>query len=232
MAIFGIADLHLDFSGEKPMDVFGSVWDNHVEKLAAAWRATVGADDLVLLAGDHSWALHLASAQADLAFISSLPGRKILSKGNHDLWWQSLKKMQEQTAGTLEFMQNTAFVYDEWSICGSRGWISPEDDSFTEHDLKIYNRELLRLENSLKLAENGKRKLVMLHFPPFNKQSLASDFTMLLEKYGVEKCIYGHIHGIGQQMAFCGDLNGIDYQLVACDYLDFKPMLLVDNVLQ
>ena len=232
MAIFGIADLHLDFSGEKPMDVFGSIWDNHVEKLAAAWRATVGVEDLVLLAGDHSWALHLASAQADLAFISSLPGRKILSKGNHDLWWQSLKKMQEQTAGTLEFMQNTSFVYGEWSICGSRGWISPEDDCFTEHDMKIYNRELLRLENSLKLAEKGKRKLVMLHFPPFNKQSLASDFTILLEKYGVDKCIYGHIHGIGQQMAFCGDFNGIDYHLVACDYLDFKPMLLVDNVLQ
>ena len=202
MAIFGIADLHLDFSGEKPMDVFGSIWENHVEKLAAAWQRTVGVNDLVLLAGDHSWALHLASAKADLAFISSLPGRKILSKGNHDLWWQSLKKMQEQTGGTLEFLQNNAFVYGEWSICGSRGWISPEDDCFTEHDWKIYNRELLRLENSLKLAEPGKRKLVMLHFPPFNKQALASDFTRLLENYGVEKCIYGHIHGIGQQMAF------------------------------
>ncbi|WP_227765660.1 metallophosphoesterase [Zhaonella formicivorans] len=228
MAIYALADLHLSFAQDKPMSKFGKAWENHAEKIKVNWFNTVKAEDTVLLCGDHSWALKLEEAVPDLEFIGQLPGRKILIKGNHDLWWQSLKKMKQVLPGSIEVVQNTFEVVEGKAICGSRGWICPNDDNFTAHDLKIYERELIRLENSLKAAKaSGDREIiVMLHYPPFNNRQEPSGFVELMHRYGVQTCVYGHLHGEVQRSAVTGNIGGIEYHLVACDYVNFTPVLI------
>lgn len=220
--IYSISDLHLSLSSSKPMDIFGDNWKNHISKITDDWNSKVKEDDIVLIPGDISWALKLEDAIADLEYIDSLSGKKIIIKGNHDYWWGSYKKINELKFSTLFFIQNNSITINDVSFCGTRGWMIPEDGNLNEDDEKIFNRELLRLENSLKTAES-KDIVVLLHYPPFSKDGKRSKFVDRLEFYGVSYCVYGHIHRVFSDRNFIdGNINGIDYKLVACDYLDFK----------
>lgn len=236
MSIYAIADLHLSFSSDKPMDIYGGEWVKHTEKLKANWSAIVAENDTVILPGDSSWALRFEDALVDLKWISELPGKKVLIKGNHDLWWNSVSRLNALYENMF-FLQNSFYEAEGYAICGSRGWICPGDDDFTIHDEKIYKRELGRLKISLEAAaragygsksgnsssECGKI-LGVLHFPPASDNLRRSGFTELFEEYGVEKVIYGHLHG---KDAYGNGLQGIrnkvEYILTSVDYLKCKP---------
>jgi predicted phosphohydrolase len=225
MKIFAVADTHL--SGKppsKPMDVFGGHWLNHWDKIKTDWQKKVSPDDIVLIAGDISWAMKFSDALFDLNEISSLPGKKILVKGNHDYWWQGVEKMTAATGGGLTFLHNTFFQTGDLAICGSRGWICPEETFFGETDLSIYRRELLRVEASLKAAQktSSLKTILMLHFPPFSSKGLKSGFVDLIKHYDVTTCIYGHLHDDAASSAQTGLIDGVNYHLVSCDILDFK----------
>ena len=229
MKIFAIGDLHLSMGEdiEKPMDIFGGEWVGHAEKLYNNWTESVTDDDIVIVCGDISWGLRLDEAVADLEWIHNLPGTKVFFKGNHDLWWQSagrLNKMYDD--GTMNFMQCKAYIAGDVAICGSRGWICPGTDGFSEHDRKIYDREAARLRLSLEEGKKqGIKKIIgVLHYPPTNDKHQASDFTRLMEEYGVKTCVYGHLHGKDVfQNGLKGIYNGVEYRLVSLDYLQAKP---------
>ena len=231
MKLFAIGDLHLSFDEriEKPMDIFGSRWKNHYVKLEEHWRELVSEDDTVIIPGDISWGLRLDEALADLEWVHNLPGKKILTKGNHDLWWMGVGKLNRMH-DDMFFLQNTSVetspgVY----VCGSRGWICPGTEGFGEHDEKIYKRELLRLEFSLKEAQkhNPKAIIAAIHYPPTNDKMQGSGFTDLMERYGVKTCIYGHLHGKEAfKNGMQGVFNGVEYRLVSLDYLECTPKLI------
>ena len=229
MKIFAIGDLHLSMGEdiEKPMDIFGGEWVGHAEKLYNNWTESVTDDDIVIVCGDISWGLRLDEAVADLEWIHNLPGTKVFFKGNHDLWWQSagrLNKMYDD--GTMNFMQCKAYIAGDVAICGSRGWICPGTDGFSEHDRKIYDREAARLRLSLEEGKKqGIKKIIgVLHYPPTNDKHQASDFTRLMEEYGVKTCVYGHLHGKDVfPYGLKGIYNGVEYRLVSLDYLQAKP---------
>ena len=223
MALYAIGDLHLSSNSDKPMDVFGSHWLFHHEKIRSNWLARVKPDDTVLVAGDISWAMRLQEAKEDLNWISELPGEKILIRGNHDYWWSSISKLNSLFQN-MRFVQNNFFNYQNYAVCGTRGWISPNKNKFTEEDNKIYLREAGRLEHSLEAASRAgyENFIAMLHYPPTNDQLEPSLFTEILEKYKVERVVYGHLHGDESYSAgLQGELRGINYHLVSCDYLDF-----------
>ena len=220
--VFSISDLHLSFDQEKPMDIFGENWHNHADKIATDWLKKVAKDDIILIPGDISWGLKLEEAITDLEFIDKLPGRKIIIKGNHDYWWSSYSKIKQLPLKTIDFIQNNSILAYGISYCGTRGWLLPEDGLLSEEDEKIYKRELQRLELSLKRAESN-HIVVLLHYPPFAKNGEASEFVQLMMSYGVEKCVYGHIHRHFENRSFIeGIYQGIEYKLVSCDYLNFK----------
>ena len=229
MKIFAIGDLHLSMGEdiEKPMDIFGGEWVGHAEKLYNNWTESVTDDDIVIVCGDISWGLRLDEAVADLEWIHNLPGTKVFFKGNHDLWWQSagrLNKMYDD--GTMNFMQCKAYIAGDVAICGSRGWICPGTDGFSEHDRKIYDREAARLRLSLEEGKKqGIKKIIgVLHYPPTNDKHQASDFTRLMEEYGVKTCVYGQLHGKDVfPNGLKGIYNGVEYRLVSLDYLQAKP---------
>ncbi len=222
MKIFAIADLHLPGNNDKTMDRFGENWVGHFSRISAFWRQSVGQEDVVLIPGDISWAMHWEDAVEDLRELSALPGRKILLRGNHDYWWESPSKMLSKMPENILFIQNNALEGEHYVVAGSRGWIVPSV-SAEEQDLKIYQRELIRLELSLqKAAKFGKPILVMMHFPPLTEETEQNGFTDLFEKYGVSGVIYGHLHGYATLGAFNGVKNGTHYQLVSCDSLGFQ----------
>ena len=229
MKIFAIGDLHLSFDNriEKPMDVFGPSWEGHATRLKEAWLEKITDEDIVIVPGDISWGLRLEEALEDLEWLSKLPGLKVFVRGNHDLWWQSIGKINKLHENMI-FLQNNCFMLDDGTaICGSRGWTCPGSEEFSEQDQKIYDREIIRLEMSLKEAkERGARKIICaLHFPPTNDKKQPSDFTRLMEEHGVSKCVYGHLHGKdGFKNALNKVLNGVDYQLVSLDYLECVPV--------
>lgn len=226
MAIFAISDLHLSLGTDKPMSIFGGNWDNYEEKLKENWNNKVKKDDFVIVNGDISWATYIENAYNDFEFINNLNGTKIISKGNHDYWWTTMKKQREYCEAngfdTIKFMQNNCYIHDDYCICGTRGWALTSKD---EDDKKIYNRELERLQLSLREAIKTKHKgiIAALHYPP------DGTFMTVLENFGVEKCVYGHLHGaVTRNSSYFEDvINGIDYKLVSCDYLDFDPIRLV-----
>ena len=224
MKIFAIADTHL--SGQppaKPMDVFGEHWRGHWEKIKSDWLRRVGAEDLVLIAGDISWAMKLTDALCDLEEISSLPGQKIMVKGNHDYWWQSLSKLSEAVGGKFFFLQNNFYLAKKIAICGSRGWVCPEDPFFTEKDETVYRRELLRVEASLQAAQaaSPEKIILLLHFPPFPLGKTTSAFVDLIKAYGVSACVYGHLHMEDYALEGTVVWDGVPYYLVSCDALGF-----------
>ena len=230
MRLYAIGDLHLSFGEgvEKPMDIFGTLWEGHAEKLRANWEAIIQPEDTVIICGDISWGLKLEEAKADLDWVHELPGKKIFFKGNHDLWWQSIGKLNKlYDDGTMNFMQCNCYMLDEkTAVCGARGWVCPGSDGFSEHDRKIYQREVARLKMSLDDAKKqGAEKIIgVLHFPPTNDKHQASGFTQLMSEYGVKTCVYGHLHG---RDAFKNGIksvyNGVQYRLVSLDYLDARP---------
>ena len=224
MSLYAIGDLHLSHYVNKPMEVFGSHWKEHHERIKKDWLARVKDSDTVLIPGDISWAINMTEAMPDLKWIEDLPGRKVLLRGNHDYWWSSVSKLNE-SFHRMEFLQNNYFTYEDYAICGARGWISPNKNNFTSQDEKIYNREVNRLKLSLQKArEDGYTKIIcMLHYPPTNELHEKSLFTETFREYGVEIVLYGHLHGKDYyKYSLQGVHDEINYHLVSCDYLDFK----------
>lgn len=223
MAIYAISDLHFDYSREKPMDIFGDNWIEHEAKIFKSWREKVKEDDLVLIPGDISWALKLNEAKKDLIRIDKLPGRKIMSKGNHDLWWESKRKLNALSLETIDFLQNEHYIYRDVAITGTRGWSSKDSDEFDEHDEKIFKRELNRLDLSLSsIKTNVSKKIAMVHYPPFNfKDSSPNEFVDLMKEHGVDICLYGHLHAEGHKFIVEGNIEGIEFHCVSSDYIDF-----------
>ena len=224
MAPFAIGDPHLSLGSNKPMDVFGGAWSGYVDKLSAGFQA-VGNDDTVVLCGDISWGMSLEEARRDFAFLDTLPGkRKLLLKGNHDYWWTTAAKMNrffsENGFHTLELLHNNCHLYGETALCGTRGWFYEEDQA--GHNEKVFRRELIRLEASLKAAGEHP-KLCFLHYPPCYEGYTCPEIIALLEQYGVKTCYYGHLHGGSHRLAVEGVRGKVEYHLVAADYLRFAP---------
>ncbi len=230
MSVYAISDLHLAQSIDKPMDVFGGKWADYMDKISESWNKKVTEDDCIVIPGDISWATYLDEAVADFQFIENLPGKKIILKGNHDYWWTTKSKLdkflEKNNFKTIEFLQNNCFETEKLMICGTRGWKSPGDEDFGEEDNKIYERELQRLELSLKSAKSDKDIVVAIHFPPFDSKWQPTGFIEIMEKYSVKICIYGHLHGDSYKNAFQGKLNEIEFKLVSSDFLKFEPLKL------
>jgi hypothetical protein len=229
MNIYAIGDLHLNFNTNKPMDVFGDQWVNYERKLQKNWIQTIQSEDMVLLAGDLSWAMKLEETKEDFAYLNTLPGHKLLIKGNHDYWWQSLSKMQDKYPA-FRFIHNNSYILNNTiGICGTRGFTCPGSSHYKEKDEKIYLRELNRLELSLKsLPSHIQHIIVVLHYPPTNEKKEPSGFTELIEHYRVDHVIYGHLHGEGSYASSLkGNHKNIHYHLVSADYLDFSPKCIM-----
>lgn len=208
------------------MDIFGDNWVDHAGKIRENWMSKITDEDLVLIPGDISWAIHLEEARPDLDWLCQLPGIKLVLRGNHDYWWVTLTKMKKAYPG-LNFLQNTSYVYNGCAVCGTRGWLLPGDQGFDEdQDAKIYQRELLRLKLSLETVKKGVKKITaMMHYPPCTLKQQSTGFTDILESYGVCKVIYGHVHNQFEGI-FEGERNGVVYQLVSSDYIGFNPVLI------
>ena len=223
--LYAIGDLHLSFEANKPMDVFGKRWVGYVEKLRRG-LSVIGPEDTTVLLGDLSWSMDLEHAVADFGFISAIPGRKIILKGNHDYWWTTAAKFyrfyQEHDYLVFFFLNNNCYSYDGIAICGTRGWFYEEDRQGT-HDEKVFRRELIRLETSLQAAGEAE-KLCFLHYPPVYRGYLCRPILDLLHQYGVKRCFYGHLHSESHALAVTGDFEGIDFHLVSADYTDFCPI--------
>lgn len=222
--IFAIGDLHFDNTGKKPMDIFGDNWLNHEKNIIDNWNRIVAEEDLVLLVGDTSWGLKLEDAYEDLLKIEKLPGQKIMIKGNHDYWWDSLNKLNNLGLKTINFIQNNSFIYNNIAIIGTRGWSSIDMDESDIQDQKIFKRELNRLRLSLEsIKEKVEKKIVIIHYPPFNIDMSTNEFVDIMNEFDVDICLYGHLHAEGHKYAFNGKIKGIEFQCVSSDYIDFIP---------
>lgn len=224
MALYVIGDLHLSLGADKPMDVFGGAWSGYVDKLRQG-LCVIGPEDTTVLLGDVSWALGLEKAKADFAFINDIPGRKLLVKGNHDYWWSTAAKFEKFCSkngfSNMELLHNNCHLYEGVAICGTRGWFFEEDRAGT-HDDKVYNREIGRLETSLKAA-GEREKLCFLHYPPRYRGYECPEILALLRDYGVKRCYYGHLHGDSHRLAVEGTVDGTEFLLAAADYVNFTP---------
>ena len=224
MALYAIGDLHLCLGAAKPMDVFGGAWVGYMDKLKEG-LSVIGPEDTTVLLGDLSWALDLPSSRADFAWINEIPGRKIILKGNHDYWWSTAAKFrkfcEENGFEDMHILNNNCFEYEGFAICGTRGWFFEEDRS-GQHDEKVFKRELIRLEASLK-AGGDREKLVFLHYPPRYRGYECTEILELLKRYQVRRCCYGHLHGASHKLAMEGLWDGTEFRLVASDYLSFRP---------
>lgn len=228
MSVYVIGDLHLSFGTDKPMDIFGDNWESHAEKIKQNWLEKVKEDDTVILPGDFSWATYLEETYNDFEFLNSLPGRKILTKGNHDYWWTTLTQMnkyiKENNFKNIEFLYNNSYLIEDKIFVGTRGWMT---NNRNQENTKILKREVARLKLSLDNGVNtyGKDKEIycFIHFPPFYKDDVEDslNFIKLLKEYNVKKCFYGHLHAESHKEAIEGLIDGIEYKLISSDYLDF-----------
>ncbi len=230
MSIYAIADLHLSFLHNKPMNIFGDNWDNHAEKIKYNWIEKVKNEDYVILLGDFSWEMHLEDTKLDFGYLDSLPGKKILLKGNHDYWWTTVAKMnnfiKENEFTNIDFLYNNSYLVENKIIVGTRGWNILD----TESNSKMIKRENVRLEISIQDGINkfGKDKeiIAFLHYPPISKISIEcgekTEFVKTLEKYNISKCYYGHLHGRAHKDAVEGKIQGIEYKLISADYINFN----------
>lgn len=225
MALYAIGDLHLSLGADKPMDVFGGPWENYVEKIKLGF-SSLHADDVCVLCGDLAWGMTMEQALPDFQFIEALPGKKILLKGNHDFWWSTAKKaydfFEAHDMHTMDILNNNCYFYGDYAICGTRGWFYEEDAAGT-HTGKMLAREALRLEASLKAAE-GRPIFCFLHYPPIYQGYQCPEMLELLDKYEVERCYYGHLHGYTHRRAFEGMREKTEYALIAADYVAFQPV--------
>ena len=223
MNIYAISDLHLSFSQSKPMDIFGACWDNHWQKICDDWTAKVKEEDVVLIAGDISWAMTLEDALADINEIAKLPGKKVFIMGNHDYWWCSLSKIKKVLPKDIYVLQNDALKFDGFVICGARLWSLTGSSS---DDKKIAQREKIRLtlslDGALKIKSQDDKLIAMCHFPPFDAALADSEYTELFESYGVDSVIYGHLHGKDCRAEKYIEKRGIKYYLTSCDQIDNK----------
>ncbi len=237
MSLFVIADLHLSSDGAKSMEVFGARWTDYMNKLRRNWCAVVNQDDTVIVPGDISWALRLEDARNDLLFLDSLPGRKLIGKGNHDFWWSTASKMRAMMAengiSTIDFLYNNAYFLEDCILCGTRGWFVEENMQHTVGDAdyeKIVNREVIRLRIGLEEAKKLRALhgetlpiLVFLHFPPVWNGFVCREIVDVLHEYGIKTCYFGHIHG-AYHMPRTQEFEGIEFVLCAADALRFSPM--------
>jgi len=228
MALYAIGDLHLCLGAPKPMDIFGGAWVGYMDKLREG-LSVIGPEDTTVLLGDLSWSLDLQSAAADFAWINEIPGRKIILKGNHDYWWSTAAKFykfcNENNFSNQWILNNNHYEYGDYAICGTRGWFYEEDRS-GEHDEKVFKRELMRLEASLKSA-GDLHKIVFLHYPPKYRGYECPEIIDLMKRYDVRQCYYGHLHGASHGLAMEGQWDGIEYHLVSADKLSFKPFMVI-----
>lgn len=239
MAVWAIADLHLSFGvPDKSMDIFGEAWKGHAEKIAKNWRATVAEEDLVLIAGDLSWAMRLEEAMPDLAWIAALPGTKVIIRGNHDYWWGSLAKVTRALPPSIHAIQHTVFTWGGYSIGGTRLWETRalpfalfERAETREQEAereKIFARELGRLELSLKsLDPQAEKRIILTHYPPIDTHLAPSPASALLEKYHVDFALFGHLHGLPPELGQFGERGGVRYLLTSADFLDFAPLRIL-----
>lgn len=224
MSLFTIADLHLSLSTDKSMEIFKG-WENYTEKIEKNWNDTVSDSDTVVIPGDISWAMKLEQAEADLRFIHNLPGKKLIFKGNHDLWWQTMSKLniflQDNGFDSIEFLHNSAKRVGDIAVCGTRGWFYDGEAS-----KKVILREAVRLEASIKSAiALGGEPVAFLHYPPIAGDLVVDEIMQVLLDYKIKRCYYGHIHGVSfkSRRAFEGDYKGIEFKLISADYLKFMP---------
>jgi predicted phosphohydrolase len=227
MRVFAIGDLHLEGGSGKTMDRFGENWRNHDAKIFEAWERLVGVDDLVLVLGDTSWAMRLADAMPDLERVGRMKGHKLLLKGNHDYWWQSLAKLTRALDSSIEIVNGSSTIINRVAISGTRGWTCPNDLFFEERDLKIYEREVGRLKAALESLRGRETEydslIVALHYPPTNDKHDASGFTELIDEFRADVCVYGHVHGEFIQTALTGLRGQTMYRLVSADAVNFSP---------
>ena len=223
MKIFAISDLHLSVNNPKPMDIFGPTWENYIEKIFDDWRVKVTEEDVVLLAGDFSWAMKIDDVRADFAMLKDLPGKKVIIRGNHDYWWKSISAVRNILPPSFYAIQNDAIKFENVIICGTRLWNIPDLKKASEEDIKIYNRELIRLKLTLdsakKLQEEGDKLICMLHYPPYSFKEEDNEITKLLEEYKVDVVVYGHIHAYCRQNLILKK-NEVTYYLTSCDIVN------------
>lgn len=253
MTVWAIADLHLPFGApSKSMEVFGRAWERYIERMEEAWWDQVGNDDLVLVAGDICWAMRLKDATRDFAWIDTLPGRKVIIRGNHDYWWESLKKVREKLPPSIHAIQNDAYRWGDYSIGGARLWDTqeygfgeyiviqpgvdgklpdpiPSSEEELEKSEQIFQRELLRLEMSLeRLDQDAPKRIAMTHYPPIGADLEPSKASGLMEKFNVDICVFGHLHSVPPGTLPFGRAGGIEYRLTSADYLEFIPCKIAD----
>lgn len=224
MKVFAISDLHLSFSGDKPMDIFGAKWEDYLTKIENDWNNKVSNEDVVLISGDISWAMELSGAVKDLEFLHKQKGVKIIIRGNHDYWWKSISQVRNALKDDVYALQNDAIKIGNVVFCGSRGWAVEGSPDFLEHDRKIYLREVerfkLALNNAKKLMTEGDKLVCLIHYPPFNVRKERSLFLELFESYKVDKVVYGHLHGNDCLVNKKININGVEYILASCDLVD------------
>ena len=222
MKIFAISDLHLSINNPKPMNIFGDVWDNYIDDIFDDWKEKVSEEDIVLLAGDFSWAMKLEDTKPDFDLLKNLPGKKVLIRGNHDYWWKGISAVRDFMPTGFYALQNDAIKFGKYIICGTRGWTVPEEGiEQTAEDKKIFDREVLRLEMALEVAKKFKgsedeKIICMIHYPPCNFKKQDSEFTSLIEKYDVNAVVYGHLHGYKKANLWF-EKNNVEYFLTSCD---------------
>lgn len=228
MKIYAISDLHLSLSGAKPMEIFGAGWEGYLDAIERNWRAND--DDLTLIAGDVSWAMQLNEATTDIGYIAGLPGKKVLLRGNHDYWWKSISAVRAALPDKIYAVQNDCLRFGSALCCGSRGWTFPDENSDAEN-IKIFNRELIRMELSLKkmseIKQEGDYVIAMTHFPPFNAKFQPSILTDMFSSYNVDKVVYGHLHGkvYFKPRIFIGKT---EYIMTSCDLINNDPVLIAE----
>ncbi len=235
MSVYAMSDLHLALGVDKPMDIFGKGWSDYMQRIQTNWNNIVRDDDIVIVGGDISWAMYLDECHPDFEYIEQLNGKKIILKGNHDYWWESSAKLNNFVStngyGSISFLYNNSFVAEGYAICGTRGWLLPDDERFKQDDQKAYDRELIRFElsashmtESIKTIDRTLERVAVFHYPPFAKNGRFDEgLQQLLKKYSIQKCIYGHLHGKSSENAIEGEYDGIKYKLVSSDYMKFEP---------
>ena len=230
MALYAIGDLHLSLASNKPMDVFGAGWTNYVERIREGF-SVLTEDDVTVLCGDLSWGMGLEESLEDFRFIHALPGKKYIIKGNHDYWWNTASKMKKffdaNGLTSLEVLHNNCALYGDVALCGTRGWFYEEDAAAGSHNDKVLQRELGRLETSLKAA-GDREKICFLHYPPLYHGYRCEEVLKLLKQYDVKRCCYGHLHGPSHRLAVRGAAEGIEFTMVSADYLSFSPKKIAD----
>lgn len=224
MKVYAISDLHLSINNPKPMDIFGPVWNDYLDKIIEDWNKKVTDDDVVLLAGDLSWAMKLEDAVSDIEILRNLKGKKILLRGNHDYWWSTISKVRNILPQNIYALQNDSLILGDFIFCGTRGWVVDSNKLNNLEDKKIFDRELIRLDLSLKSAKSkqtaNQKIICMLHYPPFDRNNNPTEFTKLIESYNIDTVVYGHLHGKIPNVKKVLTLNNVNYYLTSCDMVN------------